>query len=142
MIAFDWRRILFTLVCSCCFRRGRWTAAVQLSQSSIDDPSSLFSVARAIQASHGTFGAARRPRGRPVFELPEAGVVISRNLQDRSIAGNLKRELWGIRLDCRGGLIRNPSKQSGPAIYSTIIYNFNITYNGACCTSVAAREHY
>lgn len=59
----------------------------------MDVPSSFFSVARAIQASQGTLGAARRPRGRPVFELPDVGVVMTRILRTKSIEGILKQEL-------------------------------------------------
>ena len=122
MIALLCRRTRFTLGSSCCFRRGRCSAAVHLSHSSMAAPCSFFALARAIHSSHGTFAAARRPRGRPVFELLAVDSLIawnSRRREDR--IGNVKT----VRPSCWTcgccGSIKPSFRPTGPSIYSSPI---------------------
>lgn len=105
------------LGCSCGFLRGRCSEAVHLSQSSMAAPSSFFSLARAMQSSQGTFGAGRRPRGRPVFE-PDAFSLMASNSRSRAVRiGKVKVESVERMIDCRGGLVETPSWAPAPRSY-------------------------
>ena len=122
MIALLCRRTRFTLGSSCCFRRGRCSAAVHFSHSSMAAPSSFFALARAMQSSHGTLAAGRRPRGRTVFELLGVDSLIAWNSRRREERmGNVKTVCPKCWTDGCCGSIRPSFRPTGPSIYSPIM---------------------